>query len=199
VLSGSDLTALVAQRRRLADQGFGLLAAAVVFGVVALSGHYRVFTGLVALVSLAGAAFMSYLYVAAGDGIRRGADELILQRYPYDQRDDRVSGLVAKRARSIGTPAYRRRLATGLRRRVDAGERGAGIQIASHTAITLAGRRPLVDDIADRVENGMGDTVTLVRVDRLLRAPNLTEDMTQDAEADALAAELQRIAAALVS
>jgi len=199
VLSGSDLTALVARRRRLADQAAGLLAAAVVFGGVAASGNFRVFTGLVAIVSLAGAAFMSYLYVAAGDGIRRGADELILHRYPYGQRDDRASRLVAKRARSIDTPRYRRRLAAGLRRRVDAGERLAGIQMASHTAVTLAGNRPLVDDIADRVEDGMGDTATLVRIDRLLRAPNLTEDMTQDAEVDALETELQRISAALVS
>jgi hypothetical protein len=198
VLSGSDLTALAAQRRRLADQALGLLAAAVVFGGVAATDHLRVFAGLVAVASLVGAAFMAYLYVAAGDGIRRGADELILHRYPYDQRDDRVSRLVAKRARRIDTPGYRRKLALGLRRRVDAGERSAGTPIASHTAHALTDDRALVEGIATRLEQGAGDAATLVQVDRLLRAPHLSDDLTQGAEVEALGVELQRISEALV-
>ena len=194
--SGFDLTDLAAERRKLADRALGLLAAAVVCGAIAASGHYRVFMGLVAVASLGGAGFMSYLYVAAGDGVRRGADDLILHRYPYDQRDDRTSRLVAKRARSIDTPAYRRRLATGLRRRA---AEPARTPIASHTAQTLAENRTLVDQIADQVEQGKGDAATLVQVDRLLRAPHLSDDLTQDAEVEALAVELRRISEALVS
>lgn len=199
MLSGSDLTALAAQRRKLADQALGLLAAAVVFGGVAVSGHFRVFTGLVAVVSLAGAAFMSYLYVAAADGIRVAADELILHRYPYDQRDDRASRIVARRARAIGSPGYRRKLVVGLRRRMVASDHWAGRPIAVHTAQTLADQRALVDSIASQVEQGRGDPATLVKLDRLLRAPNLSDDLTQDAEVQALEVELQRIADALVS
>ena len=197
MINGSDLTALAARRRKLADQAVGLLAAALVFGVVAADGHYRVFAGLVAIVSLGGAGFISYLYVAAGDGIRRGADDLIVHRYPYERRDDRASRLVAKRARAIGTPAYRRRLATGLRRRVDAGERLASIQMASHTAVALSENRDLVDAIAVQVEQGKGDPATLVKLDSLLRAPHLSDDLTPDAEAEALEVELQRISDAL--
>ena len=152
--SGFDLTDLAAERRKLADRALGLLAAAVVCGAIAASGHYRVFLGLVAVASLGGAAFMSYLYVAAGDGVRRGADDLILHRYPYDQRNDRTSRLVAKRARSIDTPAYRRRLATGLRLRT--AEHPTRTPIASHTAQTLAENRTLVDRIADQIEQGHG-------------------------------------------
>ncbi len=194
-----DLTDLAAERRKLADRVLGLLTAAVVSGAVAVSGHYRVFAGLVAIASLGGAAFMTYLYIAANDGIRRCADEFILHRYPYDRHDDRTSRLVAKRARSIDTPAYRRKLATGLRRRMAVSGHWAGRPIAKHTAHTLSDHQTLIDSIATRVEQGQGDPATLVKLDRLLRAPNLTDDFTQDAEIDALEVELQGIADALVT
>jgi hypothetical protein len=199
VQTGSDLTTLAAQRRKLADQAAGLLVAAVVFGAVAVTGHFRVFTGLVAVVSLAGAAFLGYLYNAAADGIRRGADDLILHRYPYEQRDDRVSRIVAKRVKTVDSRAYRRNLALGLRRRVYASEHPATMPIASHTAQGLAEHRALVDSIADRIEQGNGDPATLVQVGRFLRAPHLTADMTPDSEAEALEVELRRIDEALVS
>jgi hypothetical protein len=199
VLSGSDLTALAAQRRKLADQALGLLAAVVVFGAVAASDHFRVFTGLAAVVSLAGAGVMSYLYAAAADDVRVAADELILHRYPYDHRDDRASRIVARRARTIDSPGYRRKLGVGLRRRMAASEHRPGRPIAMHTAQTLSDHRSLVDGIAAGIQEGKGDPATLVKLDRLLRAPNLSDDLTQDAEIEALEVELQRIADALVT
>ena len=69
VQSGSDLTMLAARRRKLADQALALLAAAVVFGAVAADGRYRVFAGLVALVSVGGwtlAPDRSRLYQSSG-------------------------------------------------------------------------------------------------------------------------------------